>query len=654
MPEDEVEVVSWTAAAQPAAQVPCGACRTLRRRCVPGCVFAPYFPAEGDEPSRFAAVHRVFGASNAVRMLEDVERPGERRRAAETLVEEALARVRDPALGCLSYVAVLQMLNEKAREQVDAVRAEIAAEFGPEAASEPVDIQAAGPEVELEAKAQAERALAHAREQDAKMLAARRAVDRKWRQLRQAARRAAGERLRLPGGRWQDTNNQMAETENTAAAAAAGESSSEQTMLTPQAAAVTELDSPEGNGHPQESAPAAGANQHRHLASQHAGAEQGIPEGYGHGQLHQLMAETQQSTAGAEASREEALTSEQAPAAALQHHDSATTQLDGTGTSFLDRHQVAAAGELSKKLDTMIRRFAAAQQYDDPAAARYAWMGPDVSPRLQQPPQPEDTVPQVAEARQEAATAEVASDQDLMMMLVPQIAEAEAAAEQDVMMQLLAAGAPQYDDLASQYDDDTEVDITLGYGHRDMYQQTVQQLAAAAKVAREQGIMAHIATAELSREQEMIVRQASQPEMTILLQAAAAQYSDTELDIWLGQGHPYRHQPTVQELETNTTTVQQLEPSTTTVQQVGGYMDGEHGSDSGVTVAFQLPGSAEAAPFLVEQEPPPQGQTASALGLEVDSSLPPLPPSLGGPHGQQSTDGGDEDQCSDLTEYLFY
>ncbi|XP_039797446.1 LOB domain-containing protein 6-like [Panicum virgatum] len=189
MPEDE----AWTAAAQPAVQVPCAACRTLRRRCVPGCVFAPFFPAEGDEPSRFAAVHRVFGASNAARMLEDVERPEERRRAAETLVEEALARVRDPALDCLSYVAVLQMLNEKTREQVDAARAEIAAEFGPAAASEPVDLAAAGPEVEMEARAQAERALAHA-EQDAKMLAARRAVDLKWRQLRQAARRAAAGR----------------------------------------------------------------------------------------------------------------------------------------------------------------------------------------------------------------------------------------------------------------------------------------------------------------------------------------------------------------------------------------------------------------------------------------------------------------------------
>ncbi|KAG2640046.1 hypothetical protein PVAP13_2KG066100 [Panicum virgatum] len=596
MPEDE----AWTAAAQPAVQVPCAACRTLRRRCVPGCVFAPFFPAEGDEPSRFAAVHRVFGASNAARMLEDVERPEERRRAAETLVEEALARVRDPALDCLSYVAVLQMLNEKTREQVDAARAEIAAEFGPAAASEPVDLAAAGPEVEMEARAQAERALAHA-EQDAKMLAARRAVDLKF---------------HLPGERWQDTNNQMAGTENTAAAAA-GESSSEQTMLTPQAAAVTELDSPEGNG---QSAAAAATNQHRHLAAQHTGVEPGIPEGYRHGQLHDLMAETQQPTAGAVALASE---SAQAPAAALQHHDSATTQLAGTGTStsFLDRHQVAAAGELSKKLDTMIRRLAAAQQYDDPAAARgYAWMGPDASPRLQQQPQPQDMAPQMAEEQEEAAAAE--------------IAEAEAAAEQDAMMQLMAAAAPQRDNLAAHYDDDTEFDVTLGYGHREMHQQAVQQMAAAAKVA-----------------------QASQPEMAILLQAAAAQqdpmaqYSETELHISLGLGHPYR-------LETNTMTVQQPEPNTTSMRQVAGYMDGEHGSDdSGVTVALQLLDSVEAASFRVEQQPPPQGQTASALGLEMDSSQPPLPPSLGGPHGlvsQQQSDGGDEDQSSDLSVYLFY
>jgi hypothetical protein len=268
----------------------------------------------------------------------------------------------------------------------------------------------------------------------------------------------------------------------------------------------------------------------------------------------------------------------------------------------------------------MIRRFAAAQQYDDPAAARYPWMGPDVSPRPRQPPQPQDTVPLVAEAR----------DQDLMLLLAQQIAEAE----QDAMMQLLAAGAPQ----------------------RDI-------LAAAAKVAREQDIMAQVATAELSREQEMIVRQARQPEMTMLLQAAAAhqdpmaRYSKTELDISLGQGHPYRHQPTVQQLADVERVAR--EPNTTTMQQVAAYMNGEHVSDSGVTAAFQLPGSAEAAPFRVQQQPPPQGQTPSALGLEVDSSLPPLPPSLGGPHPhgqvsqQQGTDGGDEDQSSDLSVYLF-
>ena len=68
MPEDEVELVSWTAAAQPAVQMPCGACRSLRRRCVPGCVFAPYFPP--GEPHKFANVHKVFGASNVSKLLQ--------------------------------------------------------------------------------------------------------------------------------------------------------------------------------------------------------------------------------------------------------------------------------------------------------------------------------------------------------------------------------------------------------------------------------------------------------------------------------------------------------------------------------------------------------------------------------------------------------
>uniref|UniRef100_N1R4P2 Uncharacterized protein n=1 Tax=Aegilops tauschii TaxID=37682 RepID=N1R4P2_AEGTA len=48
---------------------PCGACKFLRRRCAAECVFAPYFCAE-DGASQFAAIHKVFGASNAAKLLQ--------------------------------------------------------------------------------------------------------------------------------------------------------------------------------------------------------------------------------------------------------------------------------------------------------------------------------------------------------------------------------------------------------------------------------------------------------------------------------------------------------------------------------------------------------------------------------------------------------
>ncbi|KAL4309196.1 hypothetical protein GQ457_01G007540 [Hibiscus cannabinus] len=51
-----------------AALSSCAACKLLRRRCVPDCVFAPYFSA--DEPQKFASVHKGFGASNVNKMLQ--------------------------------------------------------------------------------------------------------------------------------------------------------------------------------------------------------------------------------------------------------------------------------------------------------------------------------------------------------------------------------------------------------------------------------------------------------------------------------------------------------------------------------------------------------------------------------------------------------
>ena len=58
MPDDEEQAVAGAGA-------PCGACRTLRRRYVPGYVFVPYFTADD-----FAAVHGVFDVQIGGRVHE--------------------------------------------------------------------------------------------------------------------------------------------------------------------------------------------------------------------------------------------------------------------------------------------------------------------------------------------------------------------------------------------------------------------------------------------------------------------------------------------------------------------------------------------------------------------------------------------------------
>nr|AAN87737.1 Unknown protein [Oryza sativa Japonica Group] len=85
---------------------PCGACKFLRRKCAAECVFAPYFCAE-DGAAQFAAIHKVFGASNAAKLLQQVA-PGDRSEVAATVTYEAQARLRDPVYGCVAHIFALQ------------------------------------------------------------------------------------------------------------------------------------------------------------------------------------------------------------------------------------------------------------------------------------------------------------------------------------------------------------------------------------------------------------------------------------------------------------------------------------------------------------------------------------------------------------------
>ncbi|CAH9096867.1 unnamed protein product [Cuscuta europaea] len=96
---------------------PCGACKFLRRKCVPGCIFAPYFDSE-QGAAHFAAVHKVFGASNVSKLLLHIpvhKRPD----AVVTICYEAQARLRDPVYGCVAQIFTLQ-------QQVVNLQAELA------------------------------------------------------------------------------------------------------------------------------------------------------------------------------------------------------------------------------------------------------------------------------------------------------------------------------------------------------------------------------------------------------------------------------------------------------------------------------------------------------------------------------------------------
>ncbi|CAI0384862.1 unnamed protein product [Linum tenue] len=89
-----------------AAGAPCGACKFLRRKCVSGCIFAPHFGSD-QGAARFAAVHKVFGASNVSKLLLHVP-VNRRNEAVVTISYEAQARLSDPVLGCVSTILTLQ------------------------------------------------------------------------------------------------------------------------------------------------------------------------------------------------------------------------------------------------------------------------------------------------------------------------------------------------------------------------------------------------------------------------------------------------------------------------------------------------------------------------------------------------------------------
>ncbi|KAJ7964550.1 putative LOB domain-containing protein [Quillaja saponaria] len=95
----------------------CGACKFLRRKCTIDCVFAPYFCYD-QAASHFAAIHKVFGASNVSRLLLQLPITN-RSDAAITISYEALARMNGPVYGCVGHIFALQQQVASLQEEID-------------------------------------------------------------------------------------------------------------------------------------------------------------------------------------------------------------------------------------------------------------------------------------------------------------------------------------------------------------------------------------------------------------------------------------------------------------------------------------------------------------------------------------------------------
>ncbi|KAK4385400.1 LOB domain-containing protein 33 [Sesamum angolense] len=106
----------------------CGACKFLRRRCNDECVFAPYFRYE-QAATHFAAVHKVFGASNVSKLL--LHLPAHSRSdAAITISYEALARVHDPIYGCVAHIFALQQQVASLEDEIEVIASQLVADLG--------------------------------------------------------------------------------------------------------------------------------------------------------------------------------------------------------------------------------------------------------------------------------------------------------------------------------------------------------------------------------------------------------------------------------------------------------------------------------------------------------------------------------------------
>ncbi|KAH0975630.1 hypothetical protein GBA52_017529 [Prunus armeniaca] len=101
----------------------CAACKYQRRKCTPECPLAPFFPA--DQPKMFQNAHKLFGVSNIVKILKNLE-PEMKFEAMRSIIYQANIRDKFPVYGCWEVIWQLQYQLLLAEEELQAVQAQLA------------------------------------------------------------------------------------------------------------------------------------------------------------------------------------------------------------------------------------------------------------------------------------------------------------------------------------------------------------------------------------------------------------------------------------------------------------------------------------------------------------------------------------------------
>ncbi|KDO72434.1 hypothetical protein CISIN_1g036664mg, partial [Citrus sinensis] len=101
----------------------CAVCKYQRRKCEKNCKLAKYFPA--NQPKTFQNVHRLYGVSSVLKILDSVE-DDKKDIAMSTVIFESNMRAEYPVHGCFGLTFRLHHQLQASMEELRLVNAQLA------------------------------------------------------------------------------------------------------------------------------------------------------------------------------------------------------------------------------------------------------------------------------------------------------------------------------------------------------------------------------------------------------------------------------------------------------------------------------------------------------------------------------------------------